>query len=121
MHWRAVRKPWADMWLRGEADMQSVTSTITGKSLIGFREGTAAGEVFQAINPVTGTKLQPDFYSALQEEIELAARLAEEAFESYRQTSGRERGRLLRTIAAKLESNASNVVERANRETALQQ
>jgi alpha-ketoglutaric semialdehyde dehydrogenase len=48
-------------------------------------------------------------------------RLAAEAFEVYQRVSGRERGAFLRAIAAKIESIAGEVIERAALETALPQ
>src|SRR5450631_1653957 len=92
---------------------------LAGRSLIGFREGTGVGEAMYATNPTTGERLQPGFLPATAEEVDLAARLAAEAFEAYRRVSGRDRGAFLRTIAAKIESIAGDVIERAAQETAL--
>jgi NADP-dependent aldehyde dehydrogenase len=74
-----------------------------------------------ASNPTTGEHLEPGFIPATPEEVELAVRLAAEAFDVYRALPGRERGALLRKIAEKLESIAGDVVERAGQETALPQ
>jgi NADP-dependent aldehyde dehydrogenase len=65
--------------------------------------------------------LQPGFIPATAEEIELAVHLSAEAFEVYQRVSGRDRGAFLRTIAAKIESIAAEIVERAAQETALPQ
>jgi alpha-ketoglutaric semialdehyde dehydrogenase len=92
---------------------------LFGRSLIGFREGNSAGESSYATDPTTGQHLQPGFASASAEEVELAARLASEAFAVYSRVSGRDRGAFLRTIAAKIESIAADIVERAQQETAL--
>ena len=73
------------------------------------------------MNPATGERLQPEFISAMAEEVDLAARLAAEAFEVYQRVSGRERGAFLRALAAKIESIAGDVIERAALETALPQ
>jgi alpha-ketoglutaric semialdehyde dehydrogenase len=94
---------------------------LSGRSLIGFRDGTGTGDAMYATNPVTGERLQPGFIPATAEEVELAARLAAEAFEVYQRISGRERGAFLRAIAAKIESIAGDIVERAMLETALPQ
>ena len=61
---------------------------LSGRSLIGFREGAGAGEFFYAANPATGEQLQPGFASATAEEVELAVSLAAEAFEIYQRVSG---------------------------------
>src|SRR5580693_8545111 len=94
-------------------------SKLSGRSLIGFREGTGVGPAMYASNPITGERMQPGFIPATAEEVELAARLASEAFDVYRHSSGKARGAFLRTIAAKIEAIAGDVVERAALETAL--
>src|ERR1022692_3304871 len=94
---------------------------LSGRSLIGFREGTGAGEGTHAADPVTGQRLQPGFIPVTAEEVALAVRLAAEAFYLYQRVPGRERGALLRKIAAKIESIADDVIERAAQETALPQ
>jgi 2,5-dioxopentanoate dehydrogenase len=92
---------------------------ISGRSLIGFRDGNGSGEPLHAVDPTTGQSLQPGFIPATAEEVELAVRLASEAFASYSRVPGRERGAFLRLIATKIESIAAEVIERAGRETAL--
>ena len=92
---------------------------LTGRSLIGFREGTDGGEPHYATNPITGERLEPAFIPATSEEVDFAARLGAEAFEVYRRVPGRDRGAFLRTIAAKIEAITSDIVERAGQETAL--
>jgi len=92
---------------------------LSGRSLIGFREGGGSAEPMFATDPTTGQRLEPGFIGATAEEVELAARLAADAFVSYSKTSGRDRSALLRKIATKIESIAGEVVERAGKETAL--
>jgi NADP-dependent aldehyde dehydrogenase len=99
--------------------MLASVAKLSGRSLIGFREGAGAGEPLYATAPVTGQHLQPGFIPATGEEVELAARLAAEAFDVYRRTPGRERGAFLRKIAAKIEAIAEDIIERAGQETAL--
>src|SRR5579864_1121693 len=99
--------------------MLGVTAKISGRSLIGFREGAGRGESLYAWNPTTGEKLQPGFISATADEVEQAVQLAAEAFHRYSHTSGRERGAFLRKIAAKIEAITPDIVERAGLETAL--
>lgn len=77
------------------------------------------GEPMYAADPATGQILEPGFFSATAEEIDLAVQLAAQAFDYYRNVSGRERGNFLRTIAAKIEAIAGDVIERAAQETAL--
>ncbi len=94
-------------------------TNLLARSLIGFRDGAGTGDAMYAANPANGERLEPEFLSATTDEVELAARLSAEAFEVYGRTSGRERGALLRAIAAKIESIAAEIIERAMMETAL--
>src|SRR6266567_1970684 len=96
-------------------------ATLSGRSLIGFREGRGSGEPLYATDPTTGQRLQPSFIPATAEEVELAVGLAADAFAVLRRTTGQARGALLRTIAAKIESIAGEIIERAGKETALPQ
>jgi len=95
------------------------STKLSGKSLIGFREGASSGDPLYATDPTTGQHLQPGFIPASGEEVELAVRLAAEAFAIYSRIPGRERAAFLRTIASKIEAIADDVIERANQETAL--
>jgi 2,5-dioxopentanoate dehydrogenase len=94
---------------------------LLGRSLIGWKDGSGAGEQFYASDPATGEKLTPGFTPATAEEVDQAVRLASAAFATFSRTSGRDRGAFLRTIAAKIESISAEIIERAQRETALPQ
>jgi alpha-ketoglutaric semialdehyde dehydrogenase len=99
--------------------MLASTIKLSGRSLVGFRDGTGQGEPHYATNPTTGAYLQPGFIPATDEEVDITARLAAEAFDSYRRISGRDRAAFLRTIAAKIEAISTDIIERAGLETAL--
>ena len=101
--------------------MLASIAKLSGRSLIGFREGSGSGEAVYATDPTSGQRLQPGFIAPTTAEVDLSARLAAEAFDIYRRTNGRERGSFLRAIAAKIESIADDVIERAGLETALPQ
>jgi 2,5-dioxopentanoate dehydrogenase len=92
---------------------------LSGRSLIGFESGTATPEVFHALNPKSGERLEPDFFAASPDEVDRAVKLAHQAFATYDRVSARDRGAFLRTIAANIESIAKELVERAEEETAL--
>jgi alpha-ketoglutaric semialdehyde dehydrogenase len=92
---------------------------LTGRSIIGFESGAAAHEVFYAMNPKNGKRLEPVFFSAGPDEVDRAARMAHEAFATYERVSARDRGAFLRAIAANIESITEELVERAEQETAL--
>jgi len=92
---------------------------ISGRSLIGWREGTSVGGAFQAWDPARGEKMEPAFYSASQQEVDLAARLAADAFSSYSTLPGNKKAVFLRSIASGMEAISQLLVERAQRETGL--
>src|SRR5579864_7284552 len=94
---------------------------VSGRSLIGFWQGGTSGSPFHAVNPTNGQQLSPGFIPASPDEVDLAVRLAADAFAPFSRIAGRERGALLRRIAAKIESVAADIVERAQSETALPQ
>ena len=94
---------------------------LKGRSLIGFLEGSGAGKPFHASDPTTGQPLQPGFVPATAKEVDEAARKAAEAFPVFSKLSGKDRGALLRKIAAKIESVSAEIIDRAQRETALPQ
>lgn len=91
----------------------------TGRSFIGFREGAKSDTTFRAYNPTTGEALDPEFQAATPEEVDLAARLAAEAFVSFRELSGAAKAEFLNDIARNIEAVAEPLVERAHLETAL--
>jgi len=70
-----------------ENDVQSKTK-ISGRSLIGFREGCGSGEPHYAMDPTTGQRLQPGFIPATAEEVNLTVRLAADAFPTFSRTAG---------------------------------
>jgi len=87
--------------------------------MIGTGQGGETHNSFRAVDPVSGEKLDPAFFSASQAEVDEAVRLSNQAFSIYSRTSGREKGKFLRAIAANIEAIAPEVIERAARETAL--
>ncbi|MGH9584384.1 MAG: aldehyde dehydrogenase family protein, partial [Bryobacteraceae bacterium] len=68
-------------------------------------------DVFYAVNPGTGQQMEPGFYSAAEDEIDAAARLADQAFAAYSRAPGRARAALLRSIAQKIEAIRDALVE----------
>ncbi len=92
---------------------------LQGHSIINGEAKQGSGAGFNGVDPSTAAPLEPAYSSASLDDLELAAKLAEEAFAAYGRISGRERGRFLRHIAEGIESIAAAVVARANQETAL--
>ena len=96
-----------------------MTAKLITRSILGSREACGSTEPFFAINPVSGARLEPGFMPAIPEEVDLAVRLASEAFGIYGRTSGRVRAAFLRTIATKIESIREELIDRSHQETAL--
>ena len=92
---------------------------LTGLSFIGSERGSRNGSSFQAFAPSTGEPIQPVYRAATLQELERAAQLAAEAFQTYSQTSGKVRAAFLRRIADGLDSHRDDLAQRAHIETAL--
>ncbi|HYE97068.1 MAG TPA: aldehyde dehydrogenase (NADP(+)) [Rubricoccaceae bacterium] len=95
------------------------SAMLDGLSLLGSSHAAPAGTPFRATDPATGRPLDGDFYTAAPGDVDRAATLAAEAFETFGRTSGTGRAALLRRIADGLEADAEPIVARANQETAL--
>src|ERR1700761_4978923 len=92
---------------------------ISGYSIIGGESHPASAGTFTGFDPAAGAPLNPTFHYATPEALDRAADLAEEAFVSFRHHPGKDKARLLRHIAAGIDAIAAELVERAQRETAL--
>ncbi|HEU4767254.1 MAG TPA: aldehyde dehydrogenase (NADP(+)) [Pyrinomonadaceae bacterium] len=92
---------------------------LKGTSIIGFQRGASEGATLQGLNPVTNENLLPNYFSAGRAEVDHAAQLAHAAFATYSQTTGPQRARFLRAIAANIEALGDELISRANAETAL--
>jgi alpha-ketoglutaric semialdehyde dehydrogenase len=92
---------------------------LTGQSIIGYHRGSKSGKVLRGFNPSTGEVLSPAFYSATENEIDEAVRLAAESFARFRALPGKARAAFLCSIAEHLEQLSEELVERAVLETGL--
>jgi alpha-ketoglutaric semialdehyde dehydrogenase len=95
------------------------TQTLQGHSIVNGAPREGKGDSFYGIEAATGARLEPAYRCATLEDLNFAADLADEAFAVYRKTSGRERAAFLRRIADGIEAIIPEIVDRANRETAL--
>ncbi|RFP94102.1 aldehyde dehydrogenase family protein, partial [Pseudomonas fluorescens] len=93
--------------------------TLTGKMLIGQRAVSGNREAIRAINPATGTPMEPAYAGGHGEHVEQACALAWAAFDSYRETSLAERAAFLEAIADNIEALGDALIERAVAETGL--
>lgn len=92
---------------------------LHGKSVIGGVPSAAGHSSFHAIEPATGRQIEPAYSEATESQVDEALHLAGEAFETYRRRSPEDRARFLREIATQIESLGEELIDRANRETAL--
>ncbi len=93
--------------------------SLTGQSFLGSARTTHSGAFFHAINPATNLPLEPPYYSASLADVDRATHLAAQAFPIYSLLSGKSKAAFLRLIADGLEASASQIIARANLETAL--
>ncbi len=75
-----------------------MTTPLQGTSLIGFSRGEKAKSLGPAVNAATGETFGIEYFGASADEVEKAARLAEQAFPIYSALSGKERAAFLRRI-----------------------
>jgi NADP-dependent aldehyde dehydrogenase len=92
---------------------------LTGNLLIGASEVPASAGTMKALNPATNLLIEPDFAFGGVNEVDMAANLADEAFDHYSHTSLTERAAFLERIAANLDALAQPLAARAALETGL--
>src|SRR6202789_472272 len=92
---------------------------LLGRSLIVGTVAAEKGSTFHAFHPADGKALEPTFHSVTTEDVDRAVVAAVDAFDAFAATSGKERGRLLRSIADGIDASADAIIERAMLETAL--
>lgn len=93
--------------------------TIAGNMIIGQELVQGSKKAIYGINPATGENLEPAYLGGGAQEVELACALAEESFDSYRETDLETRAKFLEQIAANLAANGAAIVERAGLESGL--
>ncbi len=92
---------------------------LLGTSFIGYSHSNGTEPCGSAVQPGTGTKLEPAYLTATPEEVEQTMALAAAAFPVYSNLSGKTRAGFLRAIASEIETVVDDIVERGQLETAL--
>jgi alpha-ketoglutaric semialdehyde dehydrogenase len=92
---------------------------IIGQSIIGRNRSAAANGNFHGVNAATGERLEPQYHSATEQDVETAASLAAAAFPVYRSLPAKARARFLRQIADNIEELGDQLIERVMQESAL--
>ncbi|NWL76971.1 aldehyde dehydrogenase (NADP(+)) [Pseudomonas taiwanensis] len=92
---------------------------LTGNLIIGARDVPASQGVMKALDPATNQLMEPDFAFGGVQEVDQAATLADEAFDSYSHSTLAERAAFLERIADNLEQAREVLAARAALETGL--
>ena len=92
---------------------------LLGTSFIGYSRSTGTEPCGTAVQPGTGTRLEPAYMTATPSEVDHAMALAAAAFPVYSTLSGKTRAGFLRAIATEIEAVVADIVERGILETAL--
>lgn len=92
---------------------------LTGKSIIGSSRGNESAVTFTAFDPTTGVAVEPNFYSATNEELNRAAELSNDARFVYGTLPGATKAIFLRQIASNIEELGDELIQRASLETGL--
>jgi NADP-dependent aldehyde dehydrogenase len=92
---------------------------LTGEMLIGASSVPASEGTMKALDPATGELIGPEFALGGPAEVDRAARLADEAFDSYNRTGLAERAAFLELIADRLDGIRGELAGRAALETGL--
>jgi NADP-dependent aldehyde dehydrogenase len=74
---------------------------------------------FRAIDPSTGEVIEPAFSIATSDDVTAACALADEAFDTFRETTPEARARFLEELAGRIEALGDDLVERAMVESGL--
>jgi NADP-dependent aldehyde dehydrogenase len=98
-----------------------LTTTINGQLLIGASAQYGAAASFRAIDPSTGLHLEPEFGSAVVDDVERACTLAQQAFDTFRDTAPEQRAAFLEQIAQNILDLGAMLIERAMQESGLPQ
>ena len=92
---------------------------LTGENLVGDEPAKSGGAAFRAVNPATGTELEPPFREADDAVMDRALRAADVVAAAYAGTAPAVRAGFLRGIAAEIEGLGPELLDRAGEETAL--
>ncbi len=95
---------------------------LTGKNIIGQSYGQKGKEKFSAYDPSLNANInEPTFFDATNEEVNQAANLAAQGFDSYRKLGNHRRAEFLEAIASQIEALGGVLIYRAMQETGLPQ
>lgn len=97
----------------------AMKNTITGQALIGGVSITGNGASFLAFDPSKKETMEPAFHAVDAQQIDQACRLAQAAFDPFRETSDEQRAVFLDTIAQQILAIGDALIVRAMAESGL--
>lgn len=92
---------------------------LTGHLFIGAADVAATAGTMRALDPRTNQEVEPPFAFGTEAEVDRAARLADEAYDSYNATTLEQRAAFLEKIADNLERATPELAQRTSIETGL--
>lgn len=92
---------------------------LDGRSLIAGKPAHATDKTFHAISPSNSARLEPSFHEASAEDVDLAMRQADDAFEIFRQMPASARADFLDAIASEIMAAGDELLQRASAESGL--
>ena len=98
-----------------------MTITINGDMLIGAAALTGSAGSFRAVNPATGEQFAPAFGTGTVQDVERACALANDAFDTFRNTSLEARAAFLELLGQNILDLGPQLIERAMQESGLPQ
>ena len=88
-------------------------------NIIAGKEVAGSSKTFKGQNPATQKEIEGDFEIATIENVNQAVEAAVDAFRIYKNTSGKKKAELLRTIASEIEAIGDVLIQRASQESGL--
>lgn len=92
---------------------------VTGEMMIGWRPTRGRGVELRAFDPQREVELEPSFAAADVAMVDMACKLAEAAFDPFRNTALETRARFLECIAENIMNLGDALIDRSHAETAL--
>lgn len=91
---------------------------LTGRSIVGGRS-LSGGTAFRAVEAATGREIEPVFHAATADVVDQACALADEAFDTYRETDPERRAVFLEAIAQAILDIGDSLIVRCMQESGL--
>ena len=92
---------------------------LHGQNFVGDQLSLGTGKTFRAVSPLDSTPLPPEFHLSGEKEVNAALEIAEQAFETYRESTGGQRAAFLERIADEIMALGDDLINRAHQETGL--